>query len=57
MNWKYLSVLVGMIPGVAAAGAVPSNDHEVLAVMSGYDHKGMFLETSTDIANPNNCSN
>lgn len=52
----FLSALLSA-PVIAVAGAVSSNGHKVAAVMSGYSHKGVFIETEDDLANPGNCSN
>ena len=49
--------LLFFMPSLVFAGTVSSNGHKVVAVMSGYSHKGMFIETDTDLANPSSCSN
>ncbi|MCP4490933.1 MAG: hypothetical protein GY820_27000 [Gammaproteobacteria bacterium] len=43
--------------GVSYAGTVTLMDTNVVAVMSGYVHKGMFLTSSKDIPNPAECPN
>lgn len=54
---KFLIAMAAALPIAASAGTVSSNGHRVEAVMSGYEHKGMFIETLSDLPNPNNCSN
>lgn len=41
----------------AAAGHVSASNVTIDAVLAGYDHGGIFLELTTDIPNPANCSN
>lgn len=57
MNRIFIGFLSVVASSIAMAGSVSSNGHKVTAVMSGYEHKGMFIETSGDLVNPNNYSN
>ena len=57
MNRILIGLLGVIVSSYAVAGNVSSNGHIVTAVMSGYEHKGMFLETSKDLANPADCPN
>ncbi|MFV8458250.1 hypothetical protein ACNO5M_24555 [Vibrio owensii] len=39
------------------AGYVSLYDTEVTSVLGGYEHDGMFFESSKDVPNPASCSN
>ncbi|ELB2153825.1 hypothetical protein QNZ88_004960 [Vibrio parahaemolyticus] len=50
-------LLMCCFPLSSVAGYVSLNDIEVISVMGGYGHDGMFFESSKDIPNPADCPN
>lgn len=55
MRKVYVILMLALISRLASAGYVQSIDLNISEVLTGYSHKGVFVESSVDLPNPENC--
>lgn len=54
---RLLTLTAILIPTIGQAGTVNLSDALVTSVMSGYQHKGIFINLNKAVPNPANCAN